>query len=97
MARAVQIGRCERMAKPVNHRLMASGSLLGRLPCSIKLVEVKTMNNDERLARQAIALENRLFLRWFEVRRNHGCSEYTARLASVRRKALARVFRRQFD
>jgi len=55
------------------------------------------MKTEERLARQAINLENALFLRWFQAKRNHATPEYIARLAVVRRKAFIRVFRRQID
>jgi hypothetical protein len=58
--------------------------------------EGDTMRQDEKLARQAIKLENALFLRWFTCRRT-GNPEYVARLASVRRKTFARVFRRQAE
>ena len=50
----------------------------------------------ERLAREAISLENALFLRWFTCKQT-GNAEYVARLASARHKAFRRVFRRQLD
>lgn len=48
-----------------------------------------------KLARQAVNLENALFLRWFEAKRNHADADYVARLSRIRRIAFARVFRRQ--
>jgi len=52
------------------------------------------MTNDERLVRQAIRLENQLFLRWFTCKHT-GNPEYVAKLARIRQRAFARVFRRQ--
>jgi hypothetical protein len=53
------------------------------------------MTKTEHLALQAVRLENALFLRWFTANSNHAAPEYVARLSAMRRKALARVFRRQ--
>ena len=55
------------------------------------------MTYEEKLAQQAIKLENTLFLRWFECKRNHASMEYVERLSQVRHKAFARVFRRQVE
>lgn len=48
-----------------------------------------------QLAHQAVKLENALYLRWLQAKHNHASLEYVARLSNIRRKAFARVFRRQ--